>query len=260
MIKRGLKLWSTNTETYYSEALKLYRQGVFDYIELYVIPGSLTNVEKWKNLKLPFIIHNPHSMQGFNLACREFAQRNREIYTEVKIFADVLNAEYIIFHGGMDGDINETAKQLRAFNEPRAVIENKPGIALPNKFGYEKCRGATYEELQFVKSETGCGFCLDFGHAVCAANSFHQEPYAYIGNLMKLKPNMFHLTDVDDMSSEFDAHPHLGQGKLDFKKIMTFIPDEVPVTFETNKQSKDNLNDFAEDMAFLKRLIERKKR
>ena len=49
----GLKLWSVNTDYYYEEAKRLYSEGVFDYIELYVVPNTLDTLAKWKELKYP---------------------------------------------------------------------------------------------------------------------------------------------------------------------------------------------------------------
>ena len=46
MYKRGLKLWSCNTDYYYDEAIKLYNQKIFDYIELYVVPETLETLDK----------------------------------------------------------------------------------------------------------------------------------------------------------------------------------------------------------------------
>ena len=51
--KKGLKLWSINTDAYYNEAKRLYAEGVFDYIELYVVPNSLDTLAKWKELHYP---------------------------------------------------------------------------------------------------------------------------------------------------------------------------------------------------------------
>ncbi|MEE6206874.1 MAG: hypothetical protein VZR95_02350, partial [Alphaproteobacteria bacterium] len=141
MYKLGLKLWSTNTDFYYKEAIDLYTKGVYDYIELYVVPETLDTLPKWKQLKIPFIIHNAHFMQGFNLADTEMKSRNLTIYEQTKQFADELDARYIIFHGGTDGRIEETVRQLSAFNEPRALIENKPFAALSNPMGGKFCRG-----------------------------------------------------------------------------------------------------------------------
>ena len=251
MYKLGLKLWSINTENYLKEAIKLYNQGVYDYIELYVVPETLDAIPKWKEVntknEIPFIIHNAHFAQGFNLAKQNKAERNREIYEQTKCFADELNAKYIIFHGGIDGDIRETAIQLALFNEPRALIENKPYVALPNRMGGEFCRGYNIDEIKIVMDTAGCGFCLDFGHAICAANSLGVNVYEYIEQFLEIKPQMFHLTDIEDITSVYDSHPHLGTGQLDLKRILSMIPDNKHITLETVKNSKDNIDDFIND-------------
>ena len=64
----GLKLWSVNTDYYYEEAKRLYSEGVFDYIELYVVPNTLDTLPRWKELEIPFIIHAPHPRAGNNSA------------------------------------------------------------------------------------------------------------------------------------------------------------------------------------------------
>lgn len=253
MYKRGLKLWSINTDYYYDEAIRLYNDGVFDYIELYVVPESVETLEKWKkSLPIPFIIHNSHFAQGFNLAKKEKAERNREIYEQTKLFADELNAEYIIFHGGIDGDIKETAKQLASFKEPRALIENKPFVALPNKMGGNYCRGYNVDEIKQVMDIANCGFCLDFGHAICTGNSLAKEVYEYCKEFLQLNPNMYHLTDLEDITSPYDSHLHLGTGELNFNQIFDMIERDKCITFETVKKSKNDLNDFIEDMKWLK--------
>ena len=247
MYKIGLKLWSINTDYYYEEAKKLYNKGVFDYIELYVVPNTVNTIEKWQKIGIPFIVHCPHFMHAFNLAKAEKRESNFTIYQQVRQFADILNAKYIIFHGGIDGNIEETAKQLAAFNEPRALIENKPMIALPNRMGGDFCRGYNVEEIKTVQQAASCGFCLDFGHAICAANSQQKEVYQYCQNFLALKPNMFHLTDNTDIKSPYDTHPHLGQGQLDINKIKTMLPKNAIITLETDKASKTNLDDFIGD-------------
>ena len=255
MYKIGLKLWSINTDFYLKEAERLYDKNVYDYIELYIVPETLETLSDWAALNhIPFIIHNPHFMHGFNLAKAEKKDRNKEIYEQTKRFADGLNAKHIIFHGGIDGNAEETAVQLASFNEPRALIENKPLIALPNRMGGNFCRGATYDELKLIIDTAKCGFCFDIGHAVCSANSQKKEPYAFLHELMSLKPAIFHLSDVTDMTSPYDAHPHLGTGQLDIARLKQEIfPENAVISVETNKDSKENLNDFEKDTLFLKK-------
>lgn len=255
MYKIGLKLWSVNTDFYLKEAERLFDKGVCNYVELYVVPETTETLEYWKHLKVPYIMHNAHFAHGFNLAKRDHAARNREIYDQTKRFADELNAEYIIFHGGIDGTAEETAGQLAGFNEPRALVENKPFVALPNRMGGRFCRGATYDELRLIIDTAGCGFCLDVGHAVCSANSQNKEPYSFLHELSGLKPAMFHLSDITDMTSPYDAHPHLGTGQLDIARLKReLFPAAAVISVETDKNSKENLTDFEKDVIWLKNL------
>ncbi len=253
MYKIGLKLWSINTDYYYEEAKRLYNMGVFDYIELFVVPESVETIEMWKKLlPIPFIIHNAHFAKGFNLAKKEMVERNREIYEQTKLFADELKAKYIIFHGGIDGSIEETARQLASFNEPRALIENKPFAAIPNKMHGEYCRGYNLDEIKKVMDAANCGFCLDFGHAICSANSQGKDVYEYCEEFLQLKPKMFHLTDNADITSPFDSHLNLGKGELNLGRIKKMLPNNAIVTLETNKNSKYNLDDFIGDSKCMK--------
>ena len=257
MYKIGLKLWSTNTDHYLHEAERLYAAGMFDYIELFVVPETMETLPAWQRLheegQIPFIVHNAHSAVGFNLADAECERRNREIYAQTKLFADALDAEFIIFHGGVDGTPEEVVRQMKNIGESRALLENKPYLPLPGPQNRKVCRGATFDEISYVLSEVGCGFCLDIGHAVCAANSQGLEPYSYIKKLAALKPRMFHLSDVADMASQYDAHLHLGTGALDIMRLKGGdFPMDAMISIETVKNSKTNLVDFAEDVKWLK--------
>jgi hypothetical protein len=46
----GLKLWSTN-ENYIEEAKRLFDNGIYQYIELYVIPNSFEKIDLWKDTR-----------------------------------------------------------------------------------------------------------------------------------------------------------------------------------------------------------------
>ena len=250
----GLKLWSTNTGAYFKEAQRLYEQGIYDYLELYIVPDTLETLPLWQQLKIPYVIHNPHSAQGFNLADKNKRESNRHIYEQSKRFADALNAEYIIFHGGKDGDIKETVLQLSAFHEPRSLIENLPVYPLPHS-PFKHCRGATCEELLFVKNETHCGFCLDFGHAICSANAQGKKPFDFLKELMDLEPKMFHLSDLADFHSFYDSHAHLGTGTLDIATLKhEILPPNTKISIETEKRLPESLQDFADDVAYFRKL------
>ena len=257
----GLKIWSTNTGPLATAAERLFKEGAFGYIELFAVPGSLATLPEWNRLHeacgIPFVIHNAHSARGFNPAKAELAERNWEIFAETQAFADALEAEHVIFHGGTDGGVGETIRQLKAFGEKRALIENKPFVPLKNPAGVKFCRGATADELEHIIDGTGCGFCLDIGHAVCSANSQGLEPYAFASELARrFRPAMFHLSDVTDMTSVHDAHPHLGTGELDIPRICREIfPANAKISIETVRDSQTDLDDFRRDSDFLRSVL-----
>jgi deoxyribonuclease-4 len=253
MINIGLKLWSTNSN-YIEEAKRLYSSGTYSYIELYVIPNSLNNVSIWKNFKIPFIIHASHFKDGVNLAKKECKIKNMLAAKEAIEFANILNAKYIIFHPGIAGDIKETVEQLNEINDKRILIENKPYFIEMNN---SICNGATIEEIDYVLKSTNVGFCLDLGHAICAANAIKANAIEYIQQFLKFKPKMFHLVD-NKFDSVYDKHYHIGNENYPIKKIIELLPKESLITLETYKNSNENLDDFSADVLRINTIINEK--
>lgn len=252
MNKFGLKLWNINTDFYLEEAKKLYNEGVFDYIELYIVPNYIDKLKIWERVNIPFDIHAPHYAHGMNLSKKDFREENYKKYLEVKEYADALNASTIIFHGGSGGDYRETTEQILKFNDSRILIENKPYKTLEfvNEPYYV---GSRIEELQYIIKNANCGFCLDIGHCICAANSFNIEPYSYIEKMLSLNPSRIHLSDIH-IDTELDEHLNYSFGNLDFNKIIEILPKNISITIETNKKSKEKLGDFEEDIFYLKKI------
>ena len=255
MNKIGLKLWNINTDYYYDEAIKLYNNKVFDYIELYIVPGYLDLIDKWKRIGIPFDIHAPHFAHNMNLSKKEYEKDNYAKYNEVKEYADVLGASVIVFHGGINGDYKETARQIKGFDDDRILIENKPYQPL-RMTEDNRCVGSKYDEIKYIIDESGCGFCLDIGHAICSANSQKIEPYLYIKNLSKLNPKRIHLSDIH-VNTIYDEHLNYGNGNLNISNVLNIIPKGINITIETVKKSKHNLDDFKEDSNLLKDYIKK---
>ncbi len=253
-MKLGLKLWSINTDYYLNEAIALYNQGWYEYIELYVVPDTLNTIQKWKSTNIPFTLHAPHFLHGINLAKKEFEKTNIKFFDEVKVFSNELNAEYVVIHSGTDGNIEETIRQLKIINIENMLIENKPYKAIPNKMNGKFCTGTTIKEISQVINELDCGFCLDIGHAICSANTLKKEPYAFLKEFNDLNPNCYHLSD-NFIDAEFDTHLHFGDGSYDLKKIIEIMDINKNIAIETDKDSKKNLNDFINDIKFLKGVI-----
>lgn len=251
----GLKLWSTN-EQYISPAQELFRKKIFDYIELFTEPDSFNrNGAQWKDIGIPFVLHAPHSMQGLNFSLPGNQSKNKAYCREVRLYFDLLQPEYVIFHPGIMGTAQETIRQINLLKTDfpemfrKALLENKPKIGLNN----EKCIGALPEEIEEITRETKTGFCLDFGHAMCAASAEGRNYRELINRFMDLSPSVFHLTD--GLTSSFtDSHLHFGAGDFDLQWLAGTIPEQALVTIETVKNSKTDLNDFEEDVAFLRKI------
>lgn len=249
MFKIGLKLWSTNTDHYLREAKRLYADGIFDYIELYMVPGSLNTYIAWKDIYIPFIVHAPHSAHGINLADPELENNNCKVFGEVKQFADCLNADKIIVHGGVRGNTEEIVRQLKIVGDSRVLIENKPYF--PVDGSNRLLAGSTPDEIKYLMNCTGCGFCFDIGHAVASANAHGVKWRDYFESFMALSPDMFHISDID-VSSTIDQHLHFGEGTLPVEEVVAHFWDGVFVSIETKKNKVYNLNDFCMDVKTMK--------
>jgi len=252
----GLKLWSPNLALA-PRAAELHREGWIDFIELYVVPlsGDAT-IGTWRDLNVPFMLHCPHAAHGFNLAKAELAESNAQKFSEVQRFADALQANVIVMHGGNRGDIHETIRQLTHLNDPRIRIENKPKKSLTGGI----CIGHSPEEIALILESANLGgFVLDFGHAICAANSAQVDPFGYVAEFMKSGPNIFHIGDGDRMS-ERDHHFNLGRGSFDLVRLVSLVPARSSLTVETPTDLTLGLCDFVENVQYLRTMLERQSR
>lgn len=249
----GLKIGSRDI-CYTDEIIQYFHDGVFQYIELFTIPDTYKEtIAYWKTLaaehNIPFGIHAAHSAAGLNPSEKSDRESNKPKIEEAYRFADDLNARYVIFHpgiskSGLEGRCEETIAQLSTYADERTLIENKPRKGLDGS----DCVGSTFEELKNIIDgiRKNVGFCLDFGHAICAANTYKAEPLAYIKKMMELNPRLFHLTD-GDVKSELDSHLHYGAGTFPLKQLLALVPDGNMVTNEAKRFCVTNLSEFKTD-------------
>lgn len=254
MYKFGLKLWSVN-KNYIDTAKKLYDENIYDYIELYAIPSSFDEyAPAWKSLNIPYIIHAPHFMHGINFSSKEKLNSNMELAYEALKYADYLNADKIIFHPGIKGDYRQTAHQIKMINDKRILIENKPyhvAVETDTLSLTDICVGYNPEQIKYIMQESGAGLCLDIGHGICAANSLHIDYISFLKEFISLNPYMFHISD-GEINGTQDKHYNIGKGTFDFNTLFYIIPENAIISVETEKSSKDNLDDFIYDMELLK--------
>jgi sugar phosphate isomerase/epimerase len=250
MLKIGLKLWATNAH-YVAEAERLLGTGIADYIELYAYPNSFEQfINTWKRLQGPYIVHAAHFSHGLCLSKASDFKHNQELIGEALRFADQLQAAKVIVHPGINGEIAETARQLKLLYDPRLLIENKPYYVQIGGI----CNGHSPEDIQFLKEEANVGFCFDVGHAICAANALRKKQIGFIKDFLSLNPLLFHVSD-GDWEGLYDDHMHLGGGSFVLKELIALLPQESRITLETPHDYQDSLRDFEQDALFLKSLF-----
>lgn len=257
----GLKLHSTNIALI-PDALRLKKEKFFDYIELFVVPGSKKNsLEQWKEKKLSYILHAPHSYSGLNLSLGSCESENRLLIEEVDYFRIALKPAKIIFHPGIQGSTHETIRQILLFKRDYpelfdlAIIENKPKIGLKT----EVCVGSSPEEIEKIMAETGIGFCLDIGHAIYYSAWAGLKYEEVIDKFLKNSPSIYHLSD-GDVNSQTDLHLNFGEGNFELAWILQKIPTGAYITIETNRNMAMNLKDYKRDVIYLKRLLKNRKK
>lgn len=248
--KIGLKLHSNEVDQI-PNVIKI-KDNYFDFIELYIIPGSYKKtINNWRNIEIPFVIHAPHSFHGINFARADMWTANQHNFNEARLFADSLDPDIIIVHGGNNGTFNETLRQIVMLGENRIVLENKPKVGL----GDEVCSGWSPSEFQKgINAGIIKGTVLDFGHAACVACSLDIDVMGLIREFISFKPVVYHLSDGDS-NSEKDMHLNLGKGNLNIEKFISVVPDEGLLTIETPRDKSNGLDDFINDIGFLRGLV-----
>lgn len=249
MRKLGLKIWSNNI-LYKKDVIKISSMGLCDYVEIYAIPNSFERFsDVWLDIEVPIVIHAPHYSHGMSLSEVAKYDSNMVLLEESIKFADKYNSNFIILHPGMDGVKEECVREINICKDKRFVLENKPFIGKNGKL----CNGADIEELKYILNNTGIGFCMDFGHAVCAANGLKIDKNYYLKELLKMNPKMYHLTD-GNYEDIIDVHMNYGTGSFPLENMIKMIPDGKMVTDEATKKYSDSLRDFINDAAEFRKI------
>lgn len=242
-LKLGLKIWSTNTD-WFSEAADLCDRGIFDLIELYLVPG--TTLEQIRPLSgLPVRIHAPHENHGFDpftYAAEHVRQFRELIYPAATLFG----SPTVVVHSGVGDDEARFAHQLALIADPRLLVENMPFRALDGRV----CFGHSLRQLTYIRQTLGRPLCIDLGHAVKSANSQSLPYQRFISDIVAtLQPDYFHLSD-GDQATDHDEHLDLGQGTYDLSWMKQLLTAEatrrdVAVILEVPKNGRDLKNDQA---------------
>ena len=238
MRKFGFKFFSTNiynAPSLINECMEFIEKTSDTFVELMVVPDITSDdLHRLKKQfgKTEVRIHGPY--MGVDTGNKELEKQNRKILAASQTAADIFDSETIIVHAGYGHkkeNLEETARQFKLFNDNRIIIENLPYY--DNNGDY--LHGNTAEEIAFVMNESGCGFCFDFSHAICAALSLNINIETQLKNFFDLNPAVYHICD-GDLSVAYDSHLHFNDGNYPLAHFLNdFTADNAYITIETGK-------------------------
>ncbi len=259
MRKFGFKLFSSNLQTAPAlpEECAEFASAQNDmFIELMVSPqSSLEDLMKLKEYigKTEVRIHAPHKAFGFDAGNEALERQNLKLFASAQKAADIFNAKTIVVHAGFGSEqknIEETIRQFKLFNDKRIVVENVPYLS-ENSSGRH---GTTAKEIAYIMHESGCGFCFDFSHAICAALSLNIDIETQLKNFYALKPNVYHMCD-GDIAKAYDAHLHFGEGNYPLSHYLNRYTDKnAYITMETGRGILQHNCLWIKDYQYLKSL------
>ncbi len=259
MRKLGFKLFSTNLQTapaLVKECAEFVATKKDMFMELMVIPDS--SDDDFMKIKrqlgdVEVRIHAPYT--NFDTGNKEAETQNRKLIAISQKIADIFNSKTIVVHGGYGHGqkyIEETARQFKGFNDKRIVIENIPYYGSEG----EALHGNTAAAIAYIMDKSGCGFCFDFSHAICAALSLNMDIQTQLKSLFELKPTVYHLCD-GDINKADDLHLHLGDGNYPLKNFLRNYTDEnAYITLETGHGVEQHIDLRIKDYEYIKSLSE----
>ncbi len=259
----GLKLWSKDfikNKEFVKDAETALKEGKFDYLELFALPSTFEETKDlvaagFKGVKT--VIHAPHAIQHLDISNPDEFANNRERLKDSQLFADMLGADIIILHPGMQrGEqfLEESIRQFKLLNDSRLTVENLPGYCSQTK---RELHGIEPKEIKRIMAETKAKFCLDFSHAICGANTYNRDIYEVLGEFFAMKPAMYHLCD-GDVASTNDSHLHYGEGNYDLARLVNEFTDEnALITMETGHGIPTDVTPWINDITYIRSLIKK---
>ena len=245
MRKFGFKIFNTNLQNapdFVRECADYVSQREDMFIELMVMTGRPQ--EEFFQLKemlkdVEVRIHAVHSTYGFDAGNKSLEKQNRQMFEYTQFAADLFNSKSIVVHSGCGHGkeyLDETIRQFKLFNDKRIVVENLPYI----DDNGDDLSGSIADEIKYIMDETGCGFCFDFSHAICAAISHNINIDTQLKNFFDLNPTVYHMCDGDLNMAE-DKHLHFGEGNYPLKHFLNdFTANDTCITMETGGFSLHN--------------------
>lgn len=198
----------------FDAADKFSNPAGFDYFELYINPEKNREKRPWEKWDVVHV-EKKDLVKPEGVACGKYAID----------LAAKLGSKYVIIHSGVfhKKETKTLAENLKSLVD--YAKQQKTELLLENLFHFNNEHYASApEEMAHLIKETGCGFVLDFEHAVRFAHGANRTLYNVLHELMKLKPAMYHLCD-GFKTCENRSHLTLGKGDFDIEHFLKIIGD-----------------------------------
>ena len=256
----GFKLFSTNlynAPDLVQECADFARSQEDMFIELMVVSSSTSeDFQKLKNILsgLEVRIHAAHLGENLNVADKSLEQHNLALIGKAQQAADVFNSSTIIVHAGYGEDdkaLDEISRQFKLFNDKRVIVENQQCFTSKGI----RCQGDTAKAIKYIMDASGCRFCMDFSHAICAAVHLKIDVEKQLQSFFDLKPAVYHICD-GNLKSSHDMHEHLGNGNYPLAHFLNDYTDEnAYITMETGHGVLEHNDLWVKDYQYLKSLL-----
>lgn len=257
MRKFGFKSYSTNIHhapDIIRESAEFARLQNDVFMEITAIVE--TTADDWQKIKNQIgnnEVRIHASFIGLDTGDRQLEQQNKKIVAAAQRAADIFKSKTIIVHAGYNNTpkcLEETARQFRLFNDKRIVVENLPYFDDDGRCFHAN----TAAQIKYIMSESGCGFCFDFSHAICAALTLNKDIQTQLQEFFDLNPTVYHMCD-GDINKANDAHLHFGEGNFPLKHFLYDFTDEnAYITMETGTGAEQHCDLRIKDYHYLKSL------
>ncbi len=244
-MKVGIKLWSTNPIEHVEAA------GFADFVE--VMPVDMESLAKFSGRPYTYTVHTPHESFGFNPVLEY--EKSRELLKQGVAAAKLLKSDKLIMHAShyYEKPSEEEVHKAIAMTAKLAKETGFPGLLIENSTVYEAVKdhtrhyiGYSYDHMKELMELSGAGFCLDLEHAAIVANQLGTTFHKQVEDLLKLKPDYFHLS-----GARFATHGHhlsLFEGDVDkdfarevLMKANKQVCLETPIDTEQRKKEVEFL-------------------
>jgi endonuclease IV len=238
----GLKIWSKNIESF-GMLTHLHGCEQIDFVELYT-DSQVPEFQLQELSGIPIILHARNTINAAETASGLLIEEPSRI----------LGTRKVIVHPGFEttnASIERLSKNISHLQAGYEVIlENVPLHGLD---GSTMFLSHPDEFCSFVRQHR-CLTCLDFSHAIIAANNHGLDAMEVVKKLLSLEPAMYHLCDGEYKGST-DRHLGLGEGNFPLRELIGLIPEGSLITLETPKMDFRGLSEDLMNLEILRGLL-----